>query len=258
MGQNSRPEGAVRELRVPATLSRGGVGRLLSELEALGDGGARILVLRGATDGFCRGLELGEIRCDSDAERGTGAAPAWQVAVERFVKILKFLRNTPVVSVALVDGPALGGGVGLAAACDFVLATEAATFALPELLLGLVPATILPVLTERLGMQPAKRWALTLATWKAGEAAAAGLVDRVVPAERLDAELERLVRALLRAHPGGVARLKQLIVETQGMDQSRAIEAGQALLSSLLGQLELRGGLVAFRDYGLLPGESDA
>lgn len=249
-----RPESAVGALEVPTALSRNAVARLLSELEGLAQSQVRILVLRGATTTFCRGMDLDEISVDADST----AAPAWRHATEDFVRVLRWLRETKIVTVAIVEGAALGGGVGLAAACDFVLATDAATFALPELLLGLVPAMILPVLAERLGLQPAKRWAMTQATWKAEDAKIAGLVDQVTPAERLDVELRRLTRTLLRSHPRGIAGLKQLVSETRGMEPMRATEHGRNLLGSLLEQAAIRRELVAFRDHGLLPGEAEA
>ncbi len=243
--------GPVVELSVPAALGLEGVACLLSGLEALTDESVRILVLRGTNTCFCRGMDLAEICPDSDPT----AVPVWERATQNFTKILRGLLATNAITVAVVEGAAMGGGVGLAAACDFVVASEGATFALPELLLGLVPAIILPVLAERLGLHPAKRWAMTQATWKADEAKAAGLVDQLVPTERLDVELRRLLRVLLRSHPRGVENLKQLVSEIRNLDQSRAIERGQMLLTSLLGQVETRQELVAFRDFGLLPGE---
>jgi enoyl-CoA hydratase/carnithine racemase len=242
--------GPLVELPVPAALGLEGVAHLLSGLEVLADGSVRILVLRGTNTCFCRGMDLAEIMPAFEPS----AVPAWERAIQDFAKILQVLRATAVMTVAVVEGPAMGGGVGLAAACDFVVASEGATFALPELLLGLVPATILPVLAERLGLHPAKRWAMTQATWKADEAKVAGLVDHLVPTERLEVELRRLLRVLLRSHPRGVANLKQLAREIRDMGQVRAIERGQTLLTSLLGQAEVRQELVAFRDFGLLPG----
>jgi enoyl-CoA hydratase/carnithine racemase len=167
------------------------------------------------------------------------------------------LRQARAITLAVVEAPALGGGVGLAAACDFVLSTENASYALPELLLGLVPAMILPVLGERLGLHQAKRWAMTQAQWKAIEAKSAGLVDQLVSAERVDVELSRLLRSLLRAHVRGTVELKRLVRENEGMDITRAIEMGRDALTVLLSKPEVRRDLVAFRDFGLLPGEAD-
>jgi enoyl-CoA hydratase/carnithine racemase len=244
----------VVSLEVPATLSRKGVARLRAMgLEALADESVRIVVLRGSADAFCRGLDLSEISSGSVEQ----TPPVWERATDDFTEILAALQQARPMTIAVVEGPALGGGVGLAAACDFVVATEVATFALPELLLGLVPATILPVLGERLGLHRAKRWAMTQATWQASEAKSAGLVDQLVSVERLEVELQRLLRALLRSHPRGVTTLKRLTREICGLEISRATRLGQATLNALLGQNEVRTDLVDFRDFGLLPGEAE-
>src|SRR5438477_5999325 len=92
-------------------------------------------------------------------------------------------RSNGKVTLAVVDEQALGGGVGLAAVCDYVLATERATFGLPELLLGLVPATIFPILLERMPPQRARRLALLGHTQNAAQASASGLVDEVVASD---------------------------------------------------------------------------
>lgn len=243
----------VVSLAVPVSLGQAGVAHFRAAGHAaLADESVRILMLRGSPEAFCRGMDLAEI--SSDGEPG-GAA--WERATNDFTEILNALHQARPITVAVVEGPTLGGGVGLAAVCDFVLATEAATFALPELLLGLVPAMILPVLGERLGLHQAKRWAMTQAKWKAGEAKSAGLVDLLVGVERLDVELGRLLRTLLRSHPRGVALLKQLVRECRDADVARAMNRGKSALNALLDQAEVRQELVAFRDYGLLPGEAD-
>jgi enoyl-CoA hydratase/carnithine racemase len=246
----SRP---VVSLDVPVDLGLLGVARFLTSLEVLGDESVRIAVLRGSPEVFCRGMDLSEISRECAPEQG----PAWVRAAQDFTRVLGAIRAAKPITIAVVEGPALGGGVGLAAACDFVVASEGATFALPELLLGLVPAMILPVLAERLGLHHAKRWAMTQATWKADEARTAGLVDRLVHAERLSVELDRMLRLLLRSHPRGVVILKRLAHEIRDLDVDSAIDHGQATLSALLGQVDVRNELIAFRDFGLLPGEAE-
>lgn len=251
----SRPTGSDRvvTLAVPATLGADGIARLRAELlDALCDPAICVVVLRGTPDAFCRGMDLSEITL----EPATDPAP-WIRATGDFTEVLLGLRQARTVTLAVIEGPAMGGGVGLAAACDFVLCSENASFALPELLLGLVPAMILPVLGERLGLHQAKRWAMTQAQWKANEAKSAGLVDLLVSAERLDVELSRLLRTLLRAHPRGTSELKRLVREIEGMDITRAIEMGRDALTVLLGKPEVRRDIIAFRDFGFLPGEAD-
>ncbi|HMA94636.1 MAG TPA: enoyl-CoA hydratase/isomerase family protein [Polyangiaceae bacterium] len=248
-------------LTVPATLGQHAVAHLKANcLQALADESARVLLLRGSAETFCRGMDLAEISEEAPAE----GVPVWERATNDFTELLTALAKARPITVAVVEGPALGGGVGLAAACDYVLATDAATFALPELLFGLAPAMILPVLAGRLGLHRAKRWAMTQAKWKAIEANSAGLVDQVVSVERLEVELGRLLRTLLRSHPRGVSALKHVARELERVpthtlaDLAHAVESGREVLNALLSRADVRRELVAFRDYGLLPGEADA
>ena len=171
------------------------VERLLAALE--GDGG--LVTLDGDVDAFCAGLDLDEIvRHDGDAVHG----------LERYGALLTAIGSTPRPVVALVDGPAIGGGVGIAAAADLVLATNEATFGLPETLFGLVPAVVFPVLARRVGPANARRLAMGAATISADEAWRLGLVDEIVA--DLDAAVARFAQRLQRLDQRAVAAVKSL------------------------------------------------
>lgn len=246
----------VAQVAVPKSLGKEAVSDFKRALdEALASTEVRVLVLRGTAEGFCSGMDLSEIA--ESAAHSDGTADLWRSATAGFVELLETLVYAAPITLCIVEGPAMGGGVGLLAACDLVLATEQATFALPELLLGLVPAMILPVLAERLGLHQAKRWAITQATWQAGEANQRGLVDQMVPVERLDAQLKRTLRNLMRLHPRGVVALKRFARTLEQRDISGAMHQGQVLLSGLLDQPQVRAEIVAFRDYGILPGAQE-
>jgi enoyl-CoA hydratase/carnithine racemase len=199
-------------------------------------------------------MDLSEI-----SDESTANAPGdWRAATEQFVEVLRRLRDATPITLAVVEGPALGGGVGLLAACDVVLATERATFSLPELVLGLVPAMILPVLGERLGLHQAKRWAISQTTWQAGEAITKGLVDQLIATDRVDAAVKRSLKNLVRLHPRGVGALKRYVRSIEHHSVNEAIAEGHTLLSDLLSQPEVRAEVVAFRDYGILPGQPES
>jgi enoyl-CoA hydratase/carnithine racemase len=208
-------------------------------------------------------MDLGEISLDPAlVTDGSCADPEplmspWEQGSRDFTAVLQTLLDSKPVTLALVEGPALGGGTGLVAACDLVLASEQANFALPELLLGLVPAIILPVLAERLGLHQAKRWAITQATWQAGEAQARGLVDQVVPNSNIEATLKRTLRTLLRVHPRGVTALKRYARKLSSTNVVASMLEGQKLLLALLSQSEARADVIAFRDFGILPGQTE-
>lgn len=243
----------IASVAVPKSLGKRAVSDFKRALDdALGSPELRVLVIHGSAEGFCSGMDLSEI--EENPAVSPGSTELWRSTTHGFVELLETLLFAAPITLCVIEGPALGGGVGLLAACDLVLATEQASFALPELLLGLVPAMILPVLAERLGLHQAKRWAITQATWQAGEANQRGLIDQLVAVERLDAQLKRTLRTLMRLHPRGVLALKRFARGLEQRDISAAMRQGQALLSGLLEQPEVRAEIVAFRDYGILPG----
>ena len=186
------------------------------------DKAIRVIVLRGHEDGvFCLGMDFA--LAGEKANDGLSA----------MARCLHTLRASPKCTMAVVDGRALGGGVGLAAACDYVLATERATFGLPELLVGLVPAMIFPILLERMTAQQVRRLALLGHAHSAAEASTMGLVDKVITSDpgRLERAVQRTVRRLSRADGAAAATLRQLSTHT---DPEAAIDRGVALTDALL------------------------
>ncbi len=113
--------------------------------------------------------------------------------------------------VGRVNGPAIGGGVGLVACCDIVVAVERATFAFSEARLGIVPAVISPFVLSRIGPGAARELFLTGERFDARRAQALGLVQHVVAEDALDAAVAERVAALLQAAPGAQASVKELI-----------------------------------------------
>jgi enoyl-CoA hydratase/carnithine racemase len=248
------PETVVR-ITVPSSLGQHALAQLIGELEgAMARPTVRAIVLAGTQERFCAGMDLSEISADNAKNSGGD----WLVATNQFVRVLQMIRDASAITIAVVEGAALGGGVGLLAACDVVLATEQATFSLPELVLGLVPAMILPVLGERLGLHQAKRWAISQATWQAGDALTKGLVDQLIPADRVEVSVKRVLKNLVRLHPRGVVALKRFAQTIENLHVNEAIAEGHSLLSGLLSQPEVRNDVIAFRDYGILPGQSES
>jgi len=178
---------------------------------------------------FCRGMDLSATEGDPE--------PAFSV----FTEALAAIRTAP--TVAFVDGDAHGGGCGLAAACDLVFATSRATFALPELLLGLVPGAILPALLDRMPAQKVRRLAMTGLSMKAEEALAMGLVDAIVADE---AEAKRHAKTLGRADPAAVAALRALM--DVGFDA--AVAKGARATRARLADPETKRRIAVFLDGG--------
>ena len=169
------------------------------------DASVRVVVLAGDGASFCAGADLGWMRDQATKEPAARLAEAMELA-----GMLQALDSLSKLLIARVHGPAYGGGVGLMAVSDIVIATETTKFALTEVRLGLIPATIGPFMIRRLGEGGARRFMLNAKTMDAATALAAGLVSAVVSADRLDAAVEAEVTACLACAPGAVADAKAL------------------------------------------------
>jgi polyketide biosynthesis enoyl-CoA hydratase PksH len=222
-------------------LTMGLVEALISAVDlAEADPSCRALVLDSSADSFCLGLELA---------RGAGSADRPDGAV--FWRMLNRLRTASVVTVAVVDGPAIGGGVGLACACDLVVVGDAASFRLTELLLGLVPGLMFPFLAARVGEQYAHRMALLAETVRAGEALRAGLADVHVP-DAPDGARQILV-ALRRTDRVTLAEFKALRRRLSPLADDRYGRHAAQLLRRRLDDPTVQNRIARLGREGMLP-----
>jgi len=220
-------------VRLPADLATDSTAALAAATRAALDSPSRVILFVGAdADTFCSGLALAEANGGSETRV--------------FAALLATLLDAPKPTMAFVDGRAIGGGLGLAAACDWVVASEQATFALPELLWGLIPATIWPVVTTRLTEGTARRWTLSAHARPAREALAAGLVDELAPAGREATALKRAARMLRRAEPGALRRLRHWMSESRERPLADALERGASLTARMAADPMVRERVEAF------------
>ncbi len=236
---------------VPESLNGKSVHDLAQAIDAaMHDDAIGAVVLQGTRETFCRGLDFDEI-----ADTGNAAGAPTQ-AIEDYCRCLRALRFSDKPTVALVQGVSLGGGVGLVAACDVVVATENATFALPEVLFGFAPAMVLPFLLERVPRRTARIWALTAATRTAKEAMNEGLVDALVEEAELASELRRWLKLLRRGHRRGVKAIKQLCSALPSSDQSAGLDMGHQSTLAALRDPEVLRAITRFKTEGILPWET--
>jgi enoyl-CoA hydratase/carnithine racemase len=204
------------------------VTRLRTELDA--DRTSRVVVVEGGSGEFCEGLDLQTI----GGELAAGGEPGAEQTLDGFRKLLLELRTTPRPVLAVVDGAAMGGGVGLAAVADIVIASRRATFALPETLFGLIPAVIFPYLAERIGVARARAMALAGETVTAEQAARWGLVDQLC--DDLEGTVAKLRRRLCRQDPAAQAEIKRLVERYYGQPDPY----GEDAVSTFTGLLRSR------------------
>jgi methylglutaconyl-CoA hydratase len=175
------------------------------------DRSIRVVVLAGAGKAFCAGADLAWMSKAVAYTHVENLADA-----EDFALMLERFDTLPTPVVGRVHGAVLGGGVGLAAVCDIVVASEDASFGLTEVKLGILPAVISPYVLRKIGVSAARELFITGSRFTAARARELGLVHQVVAEPELDAAVERRIADLLTSGPIAVAAAKALIRDVAG------------------------------------------
>jgi methylglutaconyl-CoA hydratase len=170
------------------------------------DASVRAVVLAARGLAFCAGADLNWMKKMAGYSREENLADAAGLAA-----MLRAIHDCGKPVVARVQGDCYAGGMGLATACDIVVAADAANFCLSEVKLGLIPATISPYVIRAMGAQAARRYFITAERFSAAAAQRMGLVHECVPADALDDTVAMLLKALLAASPDAVAAAKRLV-----------------------------------------------
>ncbi|HXF58543.1 MAG TPA: enoyl-CoA hydratase-related protein [Candidatus Saccharimonadales bacterium] len=216
-------------------------GEVRATHEVSGDQGPRVLILTGGGETFCAGADMNWMRRSAAYTRDENEADA-----KRMATMLRELDELPIPTIGRVNGAALGGGMGLIACCDLVVAVDSAQFGFTEARLGIAPAVISAFVLPKTGVAAARRYFLTAEIFTAAVAAAMGLVHEVVPAAELDASVDRLVKALLGNGPKAVSAAKQLIRDAMGKPRKEVIENAVRVIAGLRASPEGQEGLGAF------------
>lgn len=181
-------------------------------------GDARCVVLAGAGKSFCAGADVEWQRTSIDLTFEENVEDAM-----RLYRMLEAIDTCPAPVVARVQGYALGGGSGLVACCDVVIAAPDAVFGYSEVRLGIIPAVISPFVLPRIGAGAARRYFLTGERIDAETAMRIGLVHEV--ADDLEAAVQAVVDAILLGGPEAVRAAKQLVRERPGGEETARIAA---------------------------------
>ncbi|HUN66636.1 MAG TPA: enoyl-CoA hydratase-related protein [Bacteroidota bacterium] len=205
--------------------------------------GVRVVLLTGAGGAFCAGMDLDHLVEYARLDQGKNLEDA-----QNLLRLLLLLHQHKKAVVAVVNGPALGGGCGLAAACDFVYAgAEKGLFGVPEVRLGFVPAVILFFLVKRMGSGAAREFVLKGGKFGSSEALAAGLVSEIVPdAELLTAAGAFAEHLAATTSPSSVTLTKELFGRFDDMKPSEALEYATALNALSRKTDDFRKGMEAF------------
>ncbi len=208
------------------------------------DPGVRVVVLGGRGRHFSAGADLNWMRRASLGSEVDNLADA-----QRFAHMLRALADLSKPSIARVQGAALGGGTGLAAACDMAVASSDATFSTSEVKFGIIPAVISPYVLRAIGPRHALRYFQTAEKISAERALAMGLVNEVTPVDGLDAGVAALIEPLLAGGPSAQKAAKDLIEAVKGraLDDS-LLEDTARRIAAQRATPEGRDGIAAFLD----------
>jgi methylglutaconyl-CoA hydratase len=200
------------------------IAELTGVFTAAGDDAVDVLILCGAGEAFCSGLDLSEMQKMSAQDSGQQRADS-----DRIAAMFRALYDCPVPTIAAVHGAAVAGGMGLATICDFTLAAPDARFGYPEVKIGFIPAIVSAFLMRQVGDKQARDLLLTGRLLDAHEAHRLGLVTRVVEGRPVLEAAEELAKTLLKNSPASLRATKKLLrmqgKEQLGRDLATAAEA---------------------------------
>ncbi len=231
--------------QVRNAFNEGMIAELDAAFRALGsNAGVRAIVLAASGPAFCAGADLNWMRKMADYTDAENLADASQLA-----GMLRTIYRCPKPVVAKVQGDCYAGGMGLVAACDIAVASDAAVFCLSEVRLGLIPATISPYVIRGMGENAARRYCLTAERFDAAEAHRIGFIHEAVAADALDASVAAIVAALSAASPHAVTQAKRLVRDIGGAPIDDALVADTARrIAAIRASQEGREGVRAFLD----------
>lgn len=205
------------------------------------DSNVRVVILTGEGPSFCAGGDLGWMRAQIEQDRVGKMQEAGALA-----RMLGLWNALPKPVIGQVHGAAYGGGIGLIAVCDIVIAEENTRFALTETRLGLIPATIGPFVVRRMGEAFARQVFFTARPFDPAFLIRAGLVARACSADGISEAVEEEVAAALNCAPGAVSAAKTLCRDLAGTDPMQAADLTANALADRWETAETQEGITAF------------
>ena len=206
---------------------------------ALADEAVGVIMLTHTGPAFCAGADLSSSGENKRTRRSKTVGLA---------DVLEDIQDAPKPVLARIAGHCVGGGIGLAAACDISIADAEARFAFTEVRVGVAPAIISVVCLPKIRRADALELFLSGERISAARAAEVGLITRAVPAGELDAEVAAVVARLLAGGPSALAAAKRLVYTIPGMDRKAAFTRTTELSQSLFASAEAAEGMAAFRE----------
>ncbi|UVE19623.1 gamma-carboxygeranoyl-CoA hydratase [Pseudomonas sp. LS44] len=218
---------------------------LILALDAVAaDKSVRLLVLRGHGKHFCAGGDLSWMQQAAELDYNGNLADAQQLA-----ELMHNLYHLKKPTLAVVQGAAFAGGLGLVSCCDLAIGADNAQFSLSEVRIGLIPATIAPFVVKAIGQRAASRFALTAARFDGQRAVALGLLAESYPTEELEAQAEAWIANLRLNSPAAMSACKALFHEVAAAELTPALRRyTESAIARVRMSVEGQEGLRAFLD----------
>ena len=217
------------------------IGELIATLDECNkDVNVRVVVITGAGTSFSSGADLEWMKASVNYDEATNRKDAMQLST-----LMSTIYDLHKPTIARINGPSYGGGLGIIACCDIAIASTTAQFAFTEVRLGLAPAVISPYILMSIGPSHARRLFLTAEQFSSSEASGFGLVHQVVESDALNGAVEKQIGMLLKAGPEAIKMCKRLIPHLSNEEIDGELVA---LIAALRASPEGQEGLTAFLD----------
>lgn len=214
---------------------------LIAAFEDAGASKCRMVILRGAGDVFCSGLDLSVLQ-----QMQAKSAEEYRADALRVARLFRTLFELPKPTIAMVHGAAVAGGTGLATICDFTLATPKAKFGYTEVRIGFVPALVSAYLALQIGDKRSRDLLMTGRLFDAQEGLRLGLVNEVVAQDVMEARVSALVEMLKANSPQSLAATKRLMAEQNRLWLNAAVDAAMEANAEARETEDFREGVTAF------------
>ena len=214
---------------------------VLRALQEVKNSAAQVLILTGAGKAFCSGMDLDNLKALS------GRTPEQNLEDSRkMASLFRALYDFPKPTIAAVNGVAIAGGTGLATLCDFTLAVPEAKFGYTEVRIGFVPAIVSTFLLRQVGEKVARDLLLTGRLFSAEEAQRIGLINEIVPAEKLPDRARELAALLMENSPASLTFTKRLLSDHARAELDSQIEAATNENAAIRATADFREGVASF------------
>lgn len=197
--------------------------------EAENNDQCRIIVIQGKDKVFCKGMDFKNLLNNTNDDK-----PILKDFSEPYKRVIKTIRYSGKPVIALVDGDVIAGGMGILLACDIVIATSDSKFGLTEVLFGIIPAYVFPLLIERVSYKKARYLILTSKVLDAKQAYECGIVDEVIETDRLEKKLKEYIKRILYSSPEALKLIKNYSDKITNCEIDNSIDYAQEQLTALL------------------------